>query len=609
MRLRTIVILGLIISTLPVWSEGGNRLTYLDESNPYYPSHTFPKLITPQWIGETGVEAAVVLAIDDLRIESLNKYEEFLRPILERLKQIEGHAPVSIMTNTVEPGNSHLQKWLREGVNLETHSIAHPCPILAEDDFGKAAKTYHDCVDLLSQVKGNFPVAFRVPCCDSMNSPSPRFYNEIFNHTSAHGKFLSIDSSVFVALTPNDPELPREFVTTSNNDSRFLRYLKDDFVNYIYDYPYPYVMGKLCWQFPCITPSDYQAQVVNEPNNPRTVDDWKKAFDAVALKQGTFTMVFHPHGWIQSSQMVELIDYMDKEYGSKVKFLTFNDAQKRINKHLLQGYPLRTENGADNGVRLLDVNDDGYLDVVISNEHIQKTRVWSPENDAWIESGFPAPLVHVDANGSRRDSGVRFGILPPNRNASFILHNENTSGAWRFDGKEWIKQPYSLQGLQVQGKPVFTSQHNTCRGVRLRDLDGDGWSELLVSNPEQQAVFSWSASEKQWKQRKQSLPAGTLFVDAKGRDAGLRFVDLNADSHDDLVFSNEDSYSTHVYQPKEKSWRTIQSGKHSGVPAIPQIVRDGKNNGVWFHSNKMYIQNERYPKTDSRTFTELIGEK
>ncbi|HQZ65953.1 MAG TPA: hypothetical protein PLY87_12780, partial [Planctomycetaceae bacterium] len=45
----------------------GNRLAYLDECNPWYPDKDFPKLITPQWVGEEGVECVVVLAIDDMR--------------------------------------------------------------------------------------------------------------------------------------------------------------------------------------------------------------------------------------------------------------------------------------------------------------------------------------------------------------------------------------------------------------------------------------------------------------------------------------------------------------------------------------------------------------
>ncbi len=54
-------------STATAAPPDGNRLAYLDEVNPYYPHRDFPKLITPQWVGEPGVEAVVVLAIDDMR--------------------------------------------------------------------------------------------------------------------------------------------------------------------------------------------------------------------------------------------------------------------------------------------------------------------------------------------------------------------------------------------------------------------------------------------------------------------------------------------------------------------------------------------------------------
>src|SRR5438270_6771438 len=103
----------------------GNRLTYLDENDPYYVSRTFPRLTTPQWVGEDGVEAAVILAIDDMRDHA--KYEAFLRPILRRLQQIDGRAPVSIMTCSIGPQQAHLQKWLKEGLSLEIHTIDHPC--------------------------------------------------------------------------------------------------------------------------------------------------------------------------------------------------------------------------------------------------------------------------------------------------------------------------------------------------------------------------------------------------------------------------------------------------------------------------------------------------
>src|SRR5262245_21928580 len=89
-----------------------NRLAYLDENDPFYPHVRFPKLTTPQWVGEPGVEAVVILSIDDMR--ETGRYETFLRPILERLKQIDGRAPVSIMANAVTPTNAQLQAWRSE---------------------------------------------------------------------------------------------------------------------------------------------------------------------------------------------------------------------------------------------------------------------------------------------------------------------------------------------------------------------------------------------------------------------------------------------------------------------------------------------------------------
>src|SRR5262249_13973991 len=155
-------------------------------------------------------------------------------------------------------------------------------------------------------------------------------------------------------FTANDPELPRHLVLNPEGTERFRKYLPADrsFVNTIEDYPYPYVIGRLCWQFPCVTPSDWQANHLHMPNNPQTVKDWKAALDCTVIKQGVFCLVFHPHGWIKSDQIVDLIDYAAIKYGKKVKFLTFRDAQERLNKNLLNGVPLRdAKMGFDNYVR------------------------------------------------------------------------------------------------------------------------------------------------------------------------------------------------------------------------------------------------------------------
>ena len=96
-----IVLLVLFLWTASCVSQDGNRLVYLDAySDLNYPSTDFPKLVTPQWIGETGIQAAVIIAGDDLTPQNLDRYERFLRPAMARLQQIDGRAPISLFATS-----------------------------------------------------------------------------------------------------------------------------------------------------------------------------------------------------------------------------------------------------------------------------------------------------------------------------------------------------------------------------------------------------------------------------------------------------------------------------------------------------------------------------
>ena len=62
MRLLSLLLLLLPLPVLaqPPIASTGNRLAYIDELDPYYPHARFPKLTTPQWVREDGVEAVVI---------------------------------------------------------------------------------------------------------------------------------------------------------------------------------------------------------------------------------------------------------------------------------------------------------------------------------------------------------------------------------------------------------------------------------------------------------------------------------------------------------------------------------------------------------------------
>ncbi|MFO0903431.1 MAG: neutral/alkaline non-lysosomal ceramidase N-terminal domain-containing protein [Pirellulales bacterium] len=534
----------LVGATTAVGLHAAERAAFVHAAqplDPYYPHRGYARLTTPQWVGEPGVECVVTLGIDDMRDPAV--YERFLRPILERLKALDGRAPVSILTCNVKPDDPQVARWLQEGLNLECHTVDHPCPCLQGGDFAKARSTYERCVDLMHSIPGNRPVAFRMPCCDSLNTPSPRFWNEVFGRTTGGGRFLQIDTSVFNIITAQDRDLPESIVRDAAGGERFRRYVPfASFVNTIEDYPYPYIIGDKCWEFPCVVPSDWSAQHVQKANNPDTVRDLKLALDAAVIKQGTFNLVFHPHGWIRNDQIVELIDHAVKQHGRKVKFLNFAECLERLNRHLLDGHPIRDPQGDDHGVRLIDVDRDGYQDVVIANASRQAIRRWNSATNKWETQDFAAWAATA---------------APAERTAT--------------------------PRLQV-------------------DIDQDGTPELMTLAADGDAASTevWRRSaEGAWQRLPFHLPDGVALFDKLGRDAGLRLVDVDGDGRRDVLFSDAARYSLYLFADWTSGWskRAVDGRRgddsSQGKPVIPPLVRgDGTNNGAFFHSKHLWIQNE-----------------
>jgi hypothetical protein len=579
--------------------QAGNRLNYLDEpANPYYVGPATARLSTPQWIGEEGVEAVIVFAIDDMADAA--RYESFLRPILDRLKQIDGRAPLSIMTKSIDPQSPQLPTWFAEGVSVECHTQDHPCPCLQGGKIENTKSTFDRCVDQLSAVPGNHPVAFRMPCCDSMNSVSPRFFTEIFSRTTPGGRFLSMDSSVMLLFTAHDEQLPPELIVDETGQERFRKYIPTDrlMVNYVEDYPYPYVIDHSCWEIPALMPSDWDAQHLNGKCSPKSLRDYEVAVDILVRKQGIFSICFHPHGWIDAQQIVSLIDYAVAKHGSKVKFLSFLDVQRRLDAHLLAQQPLRAADGRDNGVRVCDVNHDGYMDVVIANQDTCQTRVWSPAAGQWKTTGFPVVLADRSADPAARSTADRWGVLRADGAASVLVRSDVADGLWHYDGQDWMKDDKGTRSLDHQGS-VFTQQAGRDCGVRLRDVDRDGTCELIVANPNRSAVYQWT--ENGWAIASFALPENIVIVDAQGRDAGLRWVDLDEDGDLDIVFSDSRRAAAHLFTSIKAGWSRVlfDAPRQGQASELPPIVRaDGSNNGAWFSHRHMWVQNEDTGKVE-----------
>lgn len=650
--LRRFLLVAALLGSQIEAAADGNSLQYLQENNPWYPHTNFPKLTTPQWVGEEGVDAVVVLAIDDMRDTA--KYEAYLRPILQRLKQIDGRAPVSIMTCNVKPDDPQLQTWIDEGLSIDVHTVDHPCPILQGGDLAKAKSTYDRCVDLLGQIPRNKPVAFRTPCCDSLNTVSPRFFSEIFNQTTEQGNYLSLSSSVFNMYTAADPEIPKELLTDADGREKFRKHIpkgmkrngvaQDNFVNWIENYPYPYVINGLCWEFPCMVPSDWEAQFLQQPNNPKTVEDMKTALDITVLKKGVFNLVFHPHGWIKAEQVVELIDHAVAKHGKKVKFLNFREAYSRLNENLLAGQSMRSDKGWNGGVRLLDLNDDGYQDVVIGNESRRLTRIWQPRSQSWRESTFPVRLGIGTQFTHVRDDG-HVSLVSPTLEGAVkghpVITDKVTEHAWYFDGKEWLKDDF-LQSLIVFSRNLrFTPMERNdasgpvlppgIRSWKFHDIDHDGRCEVIIAWQEflEDVVIEYGDTKingvapqrrenvnvfrtdfvdpppgstdhtkrvQTWRRMRFAWPSGSLKPKAGIDPLLFRFLDLDGDGFDDLFASTHEGTTISLFENFDTNggWsRQVLNVDRDDSRALPSVHgEDGTDNGFFFRSGHLCWQNE-----------------
>ncbi|MBI4604510.1 MAG: c-type cytochrome [Planctomycetes bacterium] len=570
----SLTLLTAIALASPAAPPAGSRLAHLDERSPFAVGPGFPRLTTPMWFGEEGVDAVVILSIDDMTLNA-ERYRAYLEPILRRLKEVEGRSPLSIFTCRIDPADPQLAPWASDGVRLDVHTRSHPCPLLGKG-FDAAAQDVLACVSGLAAVPGGPPAAYRMPCCDSINSASPRFFSEILPLRTPDGHFLRADSSVLMFL-----------------DASYRAYAP--FVSYAATaegYPYPYVVAGVLWELPIIAPSDWQAQNRRRPFNPQTVADMEAALDGIVEAKGVYTLCFHPHGWIRNDQVVEVIDHAVKRHGRRVRFLNFHDVLERIDRKLLGGVPLRGPDGGDQGVRLLDLDADGALDVVIGNDERRETRVWDPEASRFRVTGFPFRIV-TRASGEACPTGVRFGVLQANGFASALVASEEESGLAHFDGERWtLVEPSPLGGLEVGGLPVVTAVEGRDRGVRLRDAGGDGLSELLVSNERQNACFRWDADRRAFAPLPYALPRPASIADAEGRDRGARFHDLDGDGRDDVLLSNDDEYYVYLFEEGRGWSRRVLHGAAGAVGALPRFVSAGRDMGAWIQGGALYCANE-----------------
>ena len=232
---------------------------------------------------------------------------------------------------------------------------------------------------------------------------------------------------------------------------------------------------------------------------------------------------------------------------------------------------------------IVDVNGDGGLDVIAVHGTSAETHLWSPRDKSWSRVGFPV------VSGAR---GVRWGVVERGGPVTILVRSIGVTGAWQFVDGQWHSADQLTAGLEVDGRRLLTGSAQRDRGVRLCDLNGDGRCELIAGGTERRGILRWSDRQNRWLAAPFTLPDDLSVIDARGGDAGLRFVDVDEDGDQDIIFSNASRYAVYLFDSMETGWSTrLAAAQRTSATSkqIPPISVAGRPARAWYDGNTQTV--------------------
>ncbi len=222
-------------------------------------------------------------------------------------------------------------------------------------------------------------------------------------------------------------------------------------------------------------------------------------------------------------------------------------------------------NNYDFGVRLVDFNHDGYVDMVQGNQDTETKNVWiNNKTKGWVNLStwnVPEYFVHTD----KTDQGVRLMDINNDgfvdtikaRDGDRVVYLNNKTG-WNLSS--WV-MPLDILNSVAEDM-----------GIRFGDVNGDGFIDFIRAKGGSRNVYLNNRTG--WVDSWNNFPAD--FTTAAGKDSGLRLLDVNGDGLPDLTKSTPTSSNT---------WLNNGSGWESYskfISPVAFITSEDKDNGIRF---------------------------
>ena len=215
--------------------------------------------------------------------------------------------------------------------------------------------------------------------------------------------------------------------------------------------------------------------------------------------------------------------------------------------------------GKDQGVRIVDINGDGLVDIVKYKQYEKASIVYLNTGTSFVADNSYAVIYPViDYLG--KDVGSRFidvngdGLIDQviSRGSSEIEAWLTTYGVAINTGTGWNTN--NLFSVAMESNvlvDLYPGQDND-RGIRFIDVNSDGLVDILKNRNGDKSA--WINTGTSWVEDSVNYAPEYPIVDAQGNDYGSRFLDVDGDGFVDQLYSwfNVDNSSEGIALNKGK---------------------------------------------------------